>query len=99
MSAVAVDSDIDCEFSNDGENWSVGSIDVLSNGGYSYGFREIWYKRCRPRMNHPMVLTQEQVDLIPDDFIFSRQIHSNISIVEFTGILPMACWPWEVNNA
>lgn len=105
-----VDSGVDCEFSHDRGNWFISKLRNIGSelyfsenlGGFDY---------CRPRMNHPMVLTQKQVDLIPDGFEFclSKRVESYQGldpndkgamvyfIFTFTGLSDGCFWPWEVS--
>lgn len=65
-----VGSGIDCEFSDIGK-WRLGKLDEISRSEYK--FKDVtgdgWI-RCRPRMNQPMALTNDQLDLIPKGFDF-----------------------------
>lgn len=63
-----VGSGIDCEFICD-ELTKIAWLIKIDDGKHIYydDHNRDW-KQCRPRENHPMVLTDEQVNLIPEGF-------------------------------
>ena len=53
--SVLIESGIDCEFSDDGESWGIGTLDKnYQSGLYLYqDVNNFSWRYCRPRMNHP----------------------------------------------
>jgi hypothetical protein len=95
-----VDSGIDCEFSDGGNGWCVSELNWFGDDWYQDNFLDRW-KQCRPRQSHPMVLTDEQVKLIPDGFDYDSWRHSKrdcygiFYIATFKGLKDGYKYDWE----
>lgn len=93
-----VDSGIDCEFSDDSMvDFIIGELDGISDSGSNvYCNKKHWFSQCRPRMNHPIVLTDEQRNSIPDYFnIKTSLLENGLSIVTFKGLKNGYKYEWE----
>lgn len=99
-----VSSGIDCEFEQNGV-WVVACLCKIGKDADGFDYHatdQLSYVNCRPRMNHPIVLTQEQIDLIPQEFSVINHAPCTITgvnscVVEFAGLPYGYCWPWEVD--
>ena len=95
-----IDSSIDCEFSELDSSWYIGKLQRLADDTRPYHSAngENWTK-LRPRMNHKMVLTDDQLKLIPEGFKYdieqTHTIRMVYNIVEFIGMAEGYIYPYE----
>lgn len=91
-----INSGIDMEFASVGK-WEVSSLHDIDGTNYGYEDNRLgWWKQCRPRQNHPMVLTDEQVKLIPEGFYYeSYPAGMDLFIVTFKCLKPGYKYEWE----
>lgn len=77
-----IDSGIDCEFSDNRDNWVIGKLsEVMADKVLPYSDGSTVFKYCRPRLNHvhAWIATEDSKCPLPDGYLVEIFIGSNRS--------------------
>ena len=104
--SLFVNSGITMEVSFNRDQWHVSELTGITPVKLFEVTTGALWQYCRPRMNHLMVLTEEQVDMVQGKF--KVEYHQSITgklgdferryVVKFLGLQDGYCYPWEVDN-